>query len=271
MKRRNSEQIKGNPKGAGFSSLGILGNMKFTSASSAAPAAHSISFLPKKSLAALLAAFAGAVVLAASAQSVQAATLFTEQFSLNNSNWTDNASTAASWTSSGGPAGAGDGYITATALTTGSGVVLRASAGSNASGGGFVGNWLSEGVATFSIDIFQDSGSIQNFGLRFASSANFPGASTNSFSVQSGVWTHIEIPIVASSFQTFEGSNFNAVFSSIGNVQVSTSTLPAATFHVSVDNASVSTAAVPEPTSLALLGAASVCGLSPRRRRKARA
>lgn len=243
--------------------------MKLTSALSA-PRATNSAFLPlKKSFPTLLATLAGAVALVAGAQSAQASTLFSETFTLNGANWTDNANAAATWTGTGGPLGVGDGFVTATALTTGSGVVLRATGNNNASGGAFIGNWITEGITTFSIDVFQDSGSIQNFGLRFASSANFPGASTNSFAVPSDVWTHIEIPIVASSFQSFETSTFNTVFSSIGNIQLSTSSLPTATFHVSVDNATIATAVVPEPTSASLLGIASVCGLSVRRRRKA--
>ncbi|MEI9894059.1 MAG: PEP-CTERM sorting domain-containing protein [Chthoniobacter sp.] len=85
----------------------------------------------------------------------------------------------------------------------------------------------------------------------------------------SGVWTTINIPIVDSSsvFQTYEGSSFNTIFSAIGNVQVSISALPASPVNISLDNPTISSSGVPEPTSLALLSMTGVGGLLMRRRR----
>jgi len=257
--------MNGNPKGAGFPLRGIL-QRKMKSQKAPSTLRKQYCFLP------LFATLAGAVVLGYSAPVAKAATIFTESFSSSASNWAiDSTGTAATWVNTGGPKGVGDGYITRTTPLTGSTVLFRGQSGFNSSSGGFVGNWISEGVTTFTIDILQDSGSVLNFGLRFANSANTPGASTFlTYAVPSGVWTTISIPIADSSsvFTTYEGNTFSGVFSSIGNVQLSVSALPSTSVHVSIDNPTISSAAVPEPTSIGLLGMTGACGLFMRRRRR---
>lgn len=119
--------------------------------------------------------------------------------------------------------------------------MFRGQDGFDASNDGFVRNWVTSGVGTFSVDILQDAGTNLNFTLRFAKSANFPGASTTAFSVPSGVWTKITIPIVNSTnaFQTYEGSDFLTIFSAIGNVQLSIASLPTTPINLSIDNPTI--------------------------------
>ena len=192
--------------------------------------------------ASLLATLAGAVLLACNVQTAGADVVFTEPFATNAANWRiDSGGTVANWMSTGGPGGSGDGYITRTTPTTGSTIMFRGQDGFDASNDGFVRNWVTSGVSTFSIDILQDAGTNLNFTLRFAKSANFPGASTAAFSVPSGVWTKITIPIVNSTnvFQTYEGSDFLTVFGAIGNVQLSIASLPATPINLSIDNPTI--------------------------------
>ncbi|MEZ0254834.1 MAG: PEP-CTERM sorting domain-containing protein [Chthoniobacter sp.] len=275
----NSEHIHRKPKEAELLLITNIGTMKFTKVPSdeCATSYLASSTFPTykrllRSAGAKVTILAGAALLACGIQVAGAAVIFSEPFTLGASNWTNNGSTPVTWTANGGPLGVGDGFITATALSPGNNsVVIRATASNSASGGAFTGNWISEGVATFSIDIMQDSGSIMNFGLRFASSAGFPAGNALSLSVPSGTWTHFDIPIssTSSALSYPEGGDFNGIFSSIGNVQlfIPGTTTPA-DVHVSVDNATISGAAVPEPTTLSLLSVAGVCGLSMSRRRK---
>src|ERR1700710_1339605 len=90
----------------------------------------------------LLATLTGAGLLACSTQVVKADVIFTESFSTNASGWAANsAGTPATWATTGGVTGDGDGYITAAAVTTSSGaVVLRAQTNLGSSPGLF-GNW----------------------------------------------------------------------------------------------------------------------------------
>jgi len=190
----------------------------------------------------LLATLTGAALLAGSAQTARADVVFTEPFATHAANWRiDSGGTMATWASTGGPAGAGDAYITRTTPVSGSTIMFRGQDSFDASGDGFVRNWIAAGVRTFSIDVLQDSGSNMNFTLRFAKSANFPGASTAAFTVPSGVWTNITIPILNSTnvFQTYEGSDFATIFSGIGNVQFSVTALPATPVNLSIDNPTI--------------------------------
>lgn len=189
-----------------------------------------------------LATLTGVMLLGIGAGSVRADTVFTEPFATDAANWRiDSGGTMATWVNTGGPAGAGDGYITRVTPTTGSTIMFRGQDSFDASNDGFVRDWIGAGVRTFSLDVLQDSGTNMSFTLRFAKSANFPGASTVAFSVSSGIWTKISIPIVNSTnvFQTYEGSDFSTIFSAVGNVQFSVVSLPTTPINLSIDNPTI--------------------------------
>lgn len=182
---------------------------------------------------------------------------FTEDFSAGNSAWsTGNSLVAAGWSANGGVS---DGsYITSTGtvLTTGFGaIVFRGNAASDASGDAFVGNWLTGGVETFSAYVRHDAPTPLNFYARLDAGAGRAGSSVD-FSVPSGTWFQLNIPIVdaPTSFQSYGAGTFATVFNSIQNVQIALSTnqAPAVvgqTCNLALDKVSV----VPEPGSLSLL------------------
>ncbi|MEI9863254.1 MAG: PEP-CTERM sorting domain-containing protein [Limisphaerales bacterium] len=210
----------------------------------------------------VLATLAGAGLLAGSTQAVKADVIFAETFSINASGWAANsAGTPATWATTGGVTGDGDGYITAAAVTTSSGaVVLRAQTNLGSSPGLF-GNWTSTGasplsVYTLSFDLYQDSGATHDFGLRFTTAAGFPGAfTTSTISLPTGLWTHFEVPINNTAFTFPEGGgSYDSIFSSLARVQFTVSGTPASSFNVRLDNVTISTAPAPEPSTFALVG-----------------
>lgn len=194
-----------------------------------------------------------------------AATLpFTEAFSADASGWLDNASGSLTHAASGGQDGGGFvstqfNFVGSTAGGQGP-VLFRGNA--TASGGAFTGNWLTDGVATLSAWVRHDSDVPVNFFARFVAPAGFPGAiATVSTPVAaSGDWTQIAISISPSNpqFVSFEGSDFAAIFSSIGRVQIGAS-IPTAlagvdrVVHFDLDSVSIE-GAVPEPTALTVFG-----------------
>jgi hypothetical protein len=204
-----------------------------------------------------------------------AATLpFMETFGANASGWLDNASGSLTYTASGGQDGAGFvstqfNFLGSTAGGQGP-VLFRANA--SASGGAFTGNWLTDGVATLTAWVRHDADVPVNFFARFATPAGFPGAIAAVFTpvIPGSSWTQISVQISASNpeFVSFEGFDFNTIFSSIGRVQIGAS-IPSAlagvdrVVHFELDSVSIA-GAVPEPSALAVLGLA-VGGLAARR------
>jgi hypothetical protein len=181
---------------------------------------------------------------------------FTEDFSLGNANWLTGTSSNAPWFSSGGVDGGG--YISSTATMTSFGfgaALFRGNATSDASGDAFVGNWLTGGVTLFTAFIKHDAGFNLDIFARLDAGAG-SAASTVFFSVPTGQWFQISVPIVdsASSFQSYGAAvtnGFNTVFANIQNVQFFASTnSPAGTYGFSLDKVSV----VPEPGIMGLLG-----------------
>jgi hypothetical protein len=140
---------------------------------------------------------------------------FTETFSANASNWTGGAV----WD----PAGHIDTPTNVNAASFGVVIGPRGQASNGASGGAFVGNWFTDGVAALTFDVRHDAPLPLSFGARFASPMNFPGAIGLAFApVPAGTWTTVMIPITPAfpGWVSFEGSDFNTVFSNVGNVQL---------------------------------------------------
>ncbi len=204
-----------------------------------------------------------AAIAAVVASSASAAVVpFTENF----------ATDAANWTGPAGPAGYDPaGHIAAetnvNSAAFGVVIALRGQSANNASGGAFVGNWITDGVSALTFSVRHSAPVPMNFGARLTTPVNFPGAIGIDFvPVMPGVWTTVTIPISASypGWVSFEGSDFNTIFSNIGNVQLlysvpqslaGTGTL----VRVEADDVSI----VPAPGVAAVLGA----GLLLRRRR----
>ncbi len=210
--------------------------------------------LPRYSFAAL------AILIAAAVPTTALVVPFTEDFAVGNSNWTTgNTNIAAGWSSAGGVL---DGsYITSTGtvLTTGFGaIVFRGNAAADASGDAFVGDWLTGGVSNFSAFVRHDAPTALNIYARIDAGAGRAGSSID-FSVPSGTWFQLNIPIVdaPTSFQSYGAGTFATVFNNIQNVQIAVSTnqAPAVvgqTYNFSLDRVAV----VPEPGTSGLLGLA---------------
>ncbi len=210
---------------------------------------------------------AALVALAFHAAPAVAATIpFTEEFAASDSLWRANSNleNSLTWSASGGVDGSS--YVSGTfnfvSSTAGAqGPVLFRGPGV-ASGGAFVGNWLTEGVLEMSFYVRHDAGVPVNFFARFASPFGFPGAIAASFaptqSLPVGDWTKITFAITPSNpaFVSFEGSSFDTVFSNVGIVQVGASIpTPLAgvdqVVHFDLDRVSIR--GVPEPSGAALL------------------
>jgi hypothetical protein len=220
---------------------------------------------PLASIPALLATLTGAVLLTCSTPTAKAqGVIFTEPFSTGASGWANNASSPAIWATIGGVTGDGDGYITGTvaAGTNSTYVVLRDQSSLAGSYTGLFGNWTTTGasplsVATLSFDLYQDSGTAQDFGLRFTTAAGFPGAFLGGkISLGSDVWTHFDIAVDSSAGFTFPegGGSYGSILSSLARVQFTVDQATASSFNVRLDNVTISTAPVPEPATFALAG-----------------
>jgi hypothetical protein len=220
-----------------------------------------------------------ATVAVSSSAALAVTNPFTETFTADGASWGSGQTssfTAAAHSSTGGPAGAGDGFISATRNhTTGSTVVvLRGQDNFNSSGDAFVGNWQAAGVTTLSFDVMHNNTSAPSgvtFFARFAVAANSPAFSVQSTTpVPANTWTHITIPVSLADYQAnpslwnYEAAplgdpalEYASIFSAVANVQLlaaPTGTTPTTgspvPFTYSLDNVSI----VPEPASLAALG-----------------
>ncbi len=148
---------------------------------------------------------------------------FTEPFDAGPENWRDNSLiNDVDWT----PAGGLDGSAFVSASTNvdsaafGLALSHRGQASFGSSNGAFVGNWIADGVAAIEFDFRHDAPVPLGAGARFASPFNFPGAAALSFvPAPSGVWTRVTIPVAPANV-FLEGTDYNSVFSNIGNVQL---------------------------------------------------
>lgn len=196
---------------------------------------------------------------------------FTETFSADSANWRNATSGALTWSASGGDGGTA--YVSGpfnfiSNVANDTPVILRGQSNFNSSGGALFGNWIADGVTGFSIAVRHNAQQPLTFFSRFASPAAFPGAvAVNFVPVMPNTWTTLNFPINAANpqFISFEGADFNTVFSNVGRVQVGVS-VPAnmagvdQVFTFDLDTVSL----VPSPGALALLG---IAGLCVRRRR----
>lgn len=208
----------------------------------------------------MLGAFA---VDAASAATVP----FTESFDSGVSGWENSVNFPLAWTATGGSDGGGyasgtfnfNGYVPGFG---GSGpIVLRASAADNASGGAFLGNWLTDGVASVSFMVRHDAPEAMDFYLRIATAANSPaGAFFASQSVAANVWTLVTFPILPLASNCTDAGPPGActtALSNVGNFQIGTSA-PAGLLDDDVaytfDIDQVSLNPIPEPGTALLMG-----------------
>lgn len=191
---------------------------------------------------------------------------FTEGFEVNTSNWLSGVSQAPNWSATGGVVGSGAIFTSGTIDTSGFGpIIFRGNNAATASGGAFVGNWLTAGVSAFSAYVWHDGPVALNFYARFDKGAG-SAASSNNFLVAPSTWTQINIPILDSlgtSGQIFQSygaagsGGFSSIFSDIKNIQIALGAAQDASTHgqtytVGLDSVSI----VPEPGtgSLGLLG-----------------
>jgi len=207
------------------------------------------------------------------ATSVQAAIVpYTEDFASDNANWANNDFSPMTFVPAGGPDGSSyaSGVFDFSGATAGlDQTLLRGHDSLDSSGDAFVGNYIAEGVTTFTAKVRHTAPIPLTFFVRFAGSGNFPGAAAVNFApVLPFTWTEIVLDLSPGSPQlvTFEGTNHTAVFSGIGNVQLGLN-VPAALagsttpIVFDLDQPTIT----PEPASAGLFAAA---GLALLRRRR---
>jgi len=182
----------------------------------------------------------------------EATGLFTTSFG-----WLNSTSQNPVHAAGGGVGGTGSILTSATIDTSGFGpIIFRGNSAAGASGGAFVGNWLSAGVREFSAYVWHNGPVALNFYARFDKGAG-SAASSNNLLVAPSTWTKINIPILDSLgttgqiFQSYGAagpSGFNAIFSDIKNVQIALGAAQDVSTHgqtytVGLDSVSI----VPEP------------------------
>lgn len=219
---------------------------------------------------------AGLFVAIVCGQAMAATVPFEEPFVSDSAGWLNAPGTLPlDWVASGGSDTAGYSQTTFNFVNTAETgpmdqgpVIFRG--GPGASGSAFVGDWLTEGVTAFSFYVRHDAAAPLNVFARLASPIGFPGAIGVDFTpALPNVWTQITIPIVDSlpPFVSYEGSNFNTVFSNIGDIRIGVNA-PAGVAGVDtdvtfdLDQVSI----VPEPASMILLAGGALAFVMRRRR-----
>lgn len=184
---------------------------------------------------------------------------FTETFATDDSNWLDGASGTPDYfpeyisyapdSFNSGDGGFGDPLQ----------ILFRGNAADNASGGAFVGDWLTDQVVSLSVDVrhnyLTDLNLYARLNLGFGQAASL--SNTTDYAIAPNTWTTIEIPITDSDppFVSYGAGTFNSVFSGIQDIQVGLY-LPANTDFDSLvfDLDNVQITVVPEPATLGMFG-----------------
>lgn len=216
---------------------------------------------------------AAAMAAFCSVSTLQAATVpFTEDFVADNAGWKDAASADLAYVAAGGPDGSS--YVSGTfsfaaSVENDTPVLMRGQDNFDASGDAFVGDWISEGVTELTAWVRHNAPMPLTFFSRSSKPANFPGGVAVVFGVaMPNVWTEVVFDVSATSpqFVTFEGSDYNTIFSGIGNVQFGVMVpaalegfTPPVTFDL--DQPTIT----PEPASLGLFAAGALVMLRCRR------
>lgn len=152
---------------------------------------------------------------------------FREDFTAGPANWRNaNGASVLAWSATGGPSGAA--YVTST-FNLGTTVVggfpptvIRAQAGYGSSGGAYAGNWIAAGVTGVSFWFRHDLAEAVTVTGRFATPANFPGASTVSPAVVApNAWTLVSFDLREESPDVISlgGGTYAAIFSNVANMQ----------------------------------------------------
>ena len=198
-------------------------------------------------------------------------TVFTEDF-VDSAGWLTGGYTALTEFPVGGPDGSSYVSLDAAFSDIGRGTIYRGHEAFNASGGAFADNWIDSEYVELSALVRHNAPEPLNYYVRLATPANFPAATVESpVLVQPNTWTEVIFDARRGSPQitSMEGSDYDTIFSNIGNVQLAVSvpvTLETDASLYTFDLDKVSLASVPEPTALVLL--ASGCLLNSGRRRK---
>ena len=210
---------------------------------------------------------------------------FTETFAADDSDWRGAAASGADildFVANGGPDGSS--YVSFETnfinFPDGSGmgggqptpVLFRGQQNFGSSDGAFVGNWIEDGVQEFSFAFRHNMPAPVTVFSRFASASNFPGGLAINFAPAfPGQWTEVSIEINPNNpqFISFEGADFESVFTNVGNVQFGISVPEGfggspVNYRFDVDNVRVTT--VPEPSISTWIVAMSLFAFKRRKR-----
>ncbi|MBY0400375.1 hypothetical protein K2X89_08780, partial [Myxococcota bacterium] len=188
---------------------------------------------------------------------------FAETFDTGVSGWENNIQNPLTFGATGGSDGGGyaSGTFNFNGFVPGPGgsgpIVLRASAADNASGGAFLGNWLTAGVGSVTAMVRHNAPEAITYFLRLATAANSPaGAFQLSVSVEANVWTQITFPISSCTDAGPPGA-CAAALAAVGNLQIGTSApvgLRDDDVAYAFDVDQVSLNPIPEPGTAVLFG-----------------
>lgn len=205
-----------------------------------------------------------ALVSGLSTTAIAATVPFTEHFSAGSvENWEDTNNDPATWVASGGVEGGGFArtsfnYFNFFSPFGGGPVTHRATGSDGASGGNFIGDWLSDGVGTLSAWVRHDAPEELTFFARIAGAANFPGAViATTVAVSPNTWTQLSWDIDSSNpLCIAEGGTCASAFANVANLQFGTDAPTGLidddiAYHLDIDRVRIQ--AVPEPGTATLL------------------